>query len=272
MHRTTHRGSFLVVEGQNDSSLFKKYTLESRCIILSAFSRQNVIDTLFFLEEREFFGTLGLIDRDFLDFLSAPELPKNIVCTEENDIEVMIICSPVLSNFLRVYGSPAKIKNVEISTGKEIRDLIFEEAAKLGSLRLLSKLDDLNLKFSEMNFHFVRNSSIEINTDRQLNHILARSSGGKKPSLEYLKRRITEIIANVDNVKRLCSGHDCVRILGKSIRNLLGTDSQFDSKNKIKNLDKVLRLAYERGFFEQSQTYSAIKQWETRTGYRIFET
>ena len=269
LHGASCRGSYLIVEGPADEHLMKKFCSEANCLIVVALSRENVIGAILVLEEDDFTRALGLVDRDYSDFFPEACESSNIVYTEENDVEVMIMCSPALDFFLAGYGSVAKIKDVEEARGASVRELLFQSAAHIGGLRLISRKQSLSLKFSEMKYRFESNKGFDIDIEKQFSHVLGRSKGTVDMSMGDLTQRAKDLISEVENMVSLCSGHDCTRILGRSMKSVFGSDNQFDSSKGAKSIEKILRLAYEWRFFEQTSTCVDIREWENRNNCQV---
>ena len=271
LHRAKYSGSFLIVEGKNDTHLLKRFHSRGKCQILTAFTRENVVGSIVLLDTDGISGVLGLIDRDYVDLVPEEINSKNVVYTEENDVEMMILCSPALEAVLAEYGSEDKIRSVQRESGKEVRELIFDAYAVIGALRVISKRDGLGLKFAGMSFRFQNDNEIHIDVEAQFRHVLQRSRLPKKLRVKELQNAAEHLVKSVENNKKLCRGHDGAMILAKALRRLVGTDSQFDSKKRVGNLEKILRLAYERVYFKRTNTYLDIKMWEKRSGYEILE-
>ena len=271
LHRASFQGSILLVEGAGDALLYGKFVSSDQCLILTAFSRNNVEDTFVELGTDDIAGVLGLVDRDY-DKEDDENFPDHIIRTEENDLEMMIICSPALDAVLEEYGSKGKINKVENSTKKSVREVLFECAAVIGAVRVLSKKKKLNLTFSGMKWRFKGSGSIEIDVDRQYKQILIASSAVEGWNLARLRRDAEKVMDNVEDTKQLCRGHDVVRVLARALRKLFGTDSQFDSDQRVLNLEKVLRLTFNWEHFRHTNTYSRIVRWEEQSGFRVFGT
>ena len=69
MLRGTFPGSFLILEGDVDARLLKRFVDQSACMIQVAHSRSNVISVISILDADEFVGHVGLIDKDFADIM-----------------------------------------------------------------------------------------------------------------------------------------------------------------------------------------------------------
>ena len=262
--------SFLIVEGHGDLCFMKKFVAKNECLLMNGEGRENVIGAMWILEKEEVSGVLGMIDKDFGSFFPNEELPDNIVCTDENDVEMMILCSPALEEFLIQFGSEQKIQQVRTKTGKEPRDLIFEAASRIGAARVVSRREGWNLKFTGVGIRFQTNKSIDIDFEAQCSSILMQPTNGVKPAIQEFVDQANVLTESVSENRLLCRGHDCIRILGRGIRHLFGTMSEFESKKGEKNLERVLRLAYDQDYFRSTEIYSAMRGWEKRNQCRVF--
>lgn len=269
LHRARFRGCILLVEGPSDALLYGRFVSKDQCLILTAFSRDNVEGAFVELGARNTAGVLGLVDRDY-DEAEDGDVPGNVICTEENDLEMMIICSPALDAVLGEYGSAAKIRRAEQAENKNVREILFESASVIGVVRVLSKRNTLNLKFAGMKWRFKASGSIEVHVDRQYKQILMGSNAVEGWDLTRLKEEAKAVIVSTEQAKQLCRGHDVVRVLARALRKMLGSDSQFDSEDRVSNLEKVLRLAYDWEDFRRTNTYARIARWEEHSGFRVF--
>ena len=261
---------FLMVEGQNDAALFKKFVSENDCLLLIGFCRANVFGAILLLDDDGFCGALGVIDQDYLSYFPDPDRSDNIVYTDENDMEMMILVSPTLENFLEEYGSSDKIRRAEANAGRSARDLILAAGAQVGALRVVSRREKLALKMHGMDLCYTTASLLKIDLEEQCRLAISRTKKLRGVTVEELCCKVGEVIKAADEPRTLCCGHDCVRILGHAVRRCFGSTSQFDSARRSIHLGKTLRLAYERHFFERTQLYLHIRNWEQRNGARIF--
>ena len=70
--------------------------------------------------------------------------------------------------------------------------------------------------------------------------------------------------------KALCSGHDCVRVLGRALKNEYGHSHQFNNEKGAKLLEGILRIAYELNDFQSTRAFNAIRSWEKKRGFVVF--
>ena len=269
LHRASFLGCILLVEGSGDALLYGRFVSKDQCLILTAFSRENVEGALVELSASNVAGVLGLVDRDY-DEADGADVLENIIRTEENDLEMMIICSPALDAVLKEYGSTRKINKAETTAKKNVRDVLFECASVIGAVRVLSKRNKLNLKFAGMKWRFKAAGNVQIDVDRQYRQILVRSITVEGWDLVRLKQEAKVVVINAEDAKHLCRGHDVVRVLARALRKMLGSDSQFDSEDRVLNLERILRLAYDWEDLRKTKIYSRITRWEEHSGFRVF--
>lgn len=262
--------SFLLVEGHSDLMFLQKFVSRNDCLIMIGVCRENVIGAVLILDGDGVSGVVGLIDKDFGAFFPPEELSENVVCTDENDAEMMILCSPALDQILIHYGKEKKIAGLRTATGKEPRSMVFEQASRIGAVRVVSRREEWNLKFAGVSFCYESNASIEIDFESQCNNILIGPTDKEKPALQELMHRANELLEGTEEARLLCRGHDCIRILRRAIRYLFGTTSEFDSDKREKGLENVLRLAYDQVYFQKTHTYSEMRRWEQRNHCKIF--
>jgi type I restriction enzyme S subunit len=119
----------------------------------------------------------------------------NLLLTDENDIELTILCSDTPDRFIAEYGSPEKVTAIQNAKRLSIRDILIRSASTIGTLLLLSKTNEWNLDFKEMTVRFAGRDDIDIDVDRQIEHLRGRSPGTTMPHLDVVK-------ADVDAARR----------------------------------------------------------------------
>ena len=101
LERAVHAGSFLLVEGCGDAKIFERFCDNAKCAVVVCLGKPKLIDTIKELDASNFRGALGFADRDFCEILGYPDVQGDVVYSDENDMEVTILCE-LLSNL--VYG------------------------------------------------------------------------------------------------------------------------------------------------------------------------
>lgn len=271
LERAVHAGSFLLVEGSSDSRLLKRFIDVTQCSVTVCHGRENVLAVISILEKDGFCGILGVADADFSPLTGETIANNNVCLTDHNDVECMIIASKTWDHVLREFGSSEKIDQCEKEYGKPSRDIVYEQVAFLGSIRLCAKTHSWPLKFDDMKYHFTSNTSIEIDRDRTAAHIVARSKLTSPLEPKLVVELATSEMNKVQDYRVLCSGHDACHLLARALRRHFGSYNGFDGDKGLKDLGRVLRLSYEWEDFASSRLYHCMSCWERRNPpFRIF--
>jgi hypothetical protein len=262
--------AFLLVEGSTDSSLFKKFLNRDYAEPINAFNKKWVIDVVHQLETMGVPGIVGFVDRDFDQDSQIQLYGENVIVTDENDIEIMVIYSDALYDVVREFGSENKVNTIEATTGKRLSDILCEEAAIIGALRLICSQEHGGISFKNVKYRFSGTDELKVDVDAMATTLVQRASGCLPYSPSELVQRARELVDYSPDKKAICNGHDVVELLRWGLRKRLGSCSTFNSKNGGANLAKVLRLAYQFSSFCCTHAYASMKEWERKTGYVLF--
>lgn len=270
LERAAHSGGFFLVEGSSDASLFKSFTSSEGCSIVVCIGWQNLVQAISILTDMGYEDVLGFCDRDYCDMKGYPEYSGVIVFTDENDLETQIICSKALEKIFEEFGSNERVAAEMASESASPSELIFKWSQVTGALRLSSALNGWNFKFDGMKYKFVDANGPEICPVQTVQHVVGRSTTYGLPSIDAIQDIVTSCIDSTSKNK-LANGHDCVAVLGRALRRRFGSTNIFNSPDGRDHLAKVLRVAYEFAFFQETRAYNEIKRWETATGHSILK-
>jgi len=266
LKRTQHSGSFLLLEGPDDSRFYRRFIQPEQCHIIIAFNKDNLISAISLLDVAGFHGVLGVVDADF-DVLELRGLPSvNIVRGECHDVEAMLVRSPALDAVLHEFASPEKLESFEGRFGGPLRSWLVETARCLGYLRWYSLTTGLNLCFDGLRFsRFIDARTLRLDRAALLAEIKNRS---QNPALSD-----DELIAGGwpidrnDDPWQVCCGHDMVELLCLALRRAIGTRHGLTTDDVARSL----RLAYSPEDFSRSELRAAICQWEVNNGFQILK-
>lgn len=268
--RDTYNGSVLILEGDNDEKLFRRFVEDSEMPIIPAWGKENVLEAVEILESHDGVqGFMGIVDADFGHVDGSLPTSKNIVVTDDHDVEMMIVKTKAFSAVLRELGSRAKVRNFS-DRERGIRDALMQEALIIGHLLHLSVTDDLRLRFEGLRFErFVDRNSLKMNVDKMINAVFALT---RNPQLAMadIRDRLLELVKDAtDDPYQICCGHDFIAIFGIALRKVVGSRQSKETTSQV--LGIALRLAYDSEDFRQTKLYSDAKQWSARNrGYDIF--
>lgn len=263
--RAGHKGSFLVVEGDTDFCLYRKFVIKSECEVIPAYGCEDkgAKDTILELITRmhRFKGIIGIVDSDFSKIDGELVEDPNVVMTDTHDVETLIIKSPALEQVFDVYVDRAKLKQFETTAGKNIVDILLTNAQYIGLFVWYNNKKKLYLNFKGIDFlKFIDKNSLSINIQRLIETVYDNS--GKIPRNKEKILCDLKKMGNKDYDKwHLCRGHDLAEILYIGIKYIFGS-YRIAHIDNYKGLERELIFAYDSIYFAKTNIYRSIKQWE----------
>ena len=231
MLRATHNGSFLLVEGSADKRFLSGFVDLSSCEVVICSGRENLLGAVSELGNEGFQGALGFADRDFSDITGYPGHQGVVVYTDENDLEMMLLCSGALDKILMEYGKSC-IARTLAKAGNNIRNMIFKSARVIGTLRILSHEKSWSLRFDNMKYNFVDTGSCLLDVKKTVNHVMRRTGRSIGLSADAVESLVLERMSRNSSAKESCCGHDCVRVLGRALKKQIGSTRKFDNEKR----------------------------------------
>jgi hypothetical protein len=263
MLRSTFTGSFLLVEGDVDARLYGRLVDRTACHVQICNNRANVVCVVKILDRGGFVGHLGIIDKDFAPLIDETHYAsENLLGTDENDIELTILCSDTLERFLSEYGNPTKIMAVENDRKEKLRDVLIRSASLIGTLLLLSRVKGWNLDFDGMTIRFTERT-LDIDLDRQIEHLRGRSQGTTMPDLAQVKAEMSELANRQSRVISHTRGCDLCEVLSKGVHDVFGRNHHKLARGGVA-VEEIVRAGYSRENFAQTRLFAAIKGWEAK--------
>lgn len=259
--RSTHSGTFLLVEGGSDKTFYERFVDPLACKLITVSgkpsSKLRVIAVLEILEKSSFLGVLAIVDADFDRLSSSPHSSSNLLRTDTHDLETMLIQSPALDKVVAEFGSEEKISQFK----RDIRLTLLETAIPLGYLLWISQCDSLNLAFDGIIFsRFINEQTLQIDELKLIREVKNKSQAFSLKDEELQQRLSIEKNKSYDPWQ-VCCGHDLVELLSLSLRKTIGSNKAADVEPI--SLERNLRLAYEAVYFRQTNLYVEIRLWES---------
>ena len=263
MTRAVHDGSFLIVEGDDDSRFWCSRVSKTECEIIIAGGKTNVIGGLSRLDAHEFRGALVIVDDDYDGLEGVTCGSPNVVISETHDIECLILRSSALEKLLGELGASGKVNSFEKQSKQTVRDALLERGLAFGRLRWLAHRKNWTFDFSLLKpERFVDITSWQVN-DAGLRMEAANQLG--MPDSAELDKCIQQL-PDADPWK-VCQGHDLVAILRRGLQKILGDIKPTTGTSQI---SAVLRVGLDYMEFKDTQLYGAIASWEMANApYRI---
>jgi len=262
MTRQAHKGSFLVIEGPDDSRFWGPRVPEGQCEIVVGGGKPAVVGAIQRLDKCSFQGAVGLVDNDCDRLQNLQPLSPNLVYTDVRDLEGVLFRSSALSKVLAEYGDATSIKRFE-ARGETVMEALLKRALPLGRLRWLSyKLGkDLNFKHLKP-AQFMDEKTWTFDEQALFDAVDSQNRLPLQPQLQVELAALT-----CSDPWQACQGHDLVDILGVGLCQVLGNRNPGRKK-----IGAVLRAGLESHEFTALQLYQDLRTWETTNSpYRILK-
>jgi hypothetical protein len=254
LRRSTFSGTFLLVEGSSDKVFYERFIDKIVCQIVVMAGKIRVIAVIDILDRSNFDGVLGIVDADFDRLKGSVDEGVNLLRTDTHDLETMIIDSPAIDKVIAEFGSEDKIAKLQL----DVRTSLVEAGRSIGYLRWISQCDGLNLTFSDLKFSkFIDDKILQMNELDLIQEVKNKSQAFSLKT-EDLQQRIADEKNKDFNPWQVCCGHDLVEILALGLRRTIGTMNV-----DVDSLERSLRLAYEEVYFQKTQLWINIRQWES---------
>jgi len=134
--RQVHKGTVLILEGQDDAKIFDKFVDHSGCKTEVAFGKPNALKALDLLEDEGVLGVLAIVDSDFDRLLQTENNLENLYLTDLHDIDLTMFCSPALETYLREHGDKALLEKNFNDRSADVRARIMQACLPLACCRL----------------------------------------------------------------------------------------------------------------------------------------
>jgi len=264
MTRSQHDGSFILVEGDSDIRVYRRFVNQQECLLILAHNKDNAIGALAILEEDNFTGILSIVDSDCWNLETAYPSSPNLFLTDTHDLETMILAtSEVQEKIFSEFGSDNRIKTLR----KSPIDMILEAVLPIGYLRWFSSpsQDNLRVEFKKLMDFGKLEDFIDKNTlITNLNTLIPKAlecSANKELKEETVKKKIKSSLKAGHDPWQLCSGHDLLFVLTFGLCFVFG-----NKKAKTlspEHVEGMIRMSYEYAYFCKTRLYQSIKNWET---------
>lgn len=271
MQKTDSYDSFLVLEGEFDDLLFRKFIDKEKCKIEIGFGYENVLKILEILNERSFNRALGIIDSDFRVLDNEKIDVENVFNTDFHDLEMSTINSEAFQNVMNFHIQEEKLV-AKYENYENFKNHIFSVLKPLSFLKWLNEKEKIGLIFKPKNAEgkvldiskFICNTNLTFSDTKTLVESVLNYCNGKVSlsiKKDELQKRLDKFINDNIDLNHLTNGHDMTALASLSLRKHV---SNLNSKAiSPEQLQRELYLAYDARYFQNTELYAKIKIWET---------
>ena len=250
MRRSSHPGSFLIVEGKDDE-LFWKLRCHDSCRLIVGGGKNNVLSGVQRLDDIQFKGALGVVDSDYDCLTIRSSTSKNLVTTDAHDLECMLCRSPALNSVLVEFGDSEKINRFEKQYGKDVRAALLERGLIFGNLRRAGTIINRGLIS-----RFVNENGWTVDEDELIHEAVGSSDAVDANTLRHWIARLPPM-----DPWHVVHGHDLLHLLRIGLRSTLG---DLSANTGISAIARVLRPAMQLTDLQSTGLWQDMRLWENR--------
>jgi len=292
LYSNKERGkTFIFLEAGKIDECFEKFFDEENVHIIMSCGKDNVVKCMTKLEERmkgkPIKNYLGIIDRDF-DFIYFKETieayPENLFETDTHDQETMIFRSEALEDFLIAHADGEKLARFEKRQNKDIRDIILDSAATIGSAVCVTLEDPIkgkikakNRRLPSLNFLMderdLKNYLIQDTLEIDLEEFFQDYNFANQYNFKLIEpHQITEKSAQLspDQKWEVANGHHMSSILAVGVNQLFGKIENHGKDLDRRFVEKQMARLYTLKLFINTRLYGSIRSWE-KTNKPVFK-
>ncbi len=235
--------AWIFLEGETDLVFFRSRLNERDLKFFVAGNRDNVLMILKnLLASRKHF--IGIIDRDYDDYLQREHELTHLVVTESRDMENMFFSGEVLQRVMEEFASRQKTPSTV--GGRldvhHVRDVIYKISTKIGKLRICNDKYRWGISFKDMDYDkFILRKQLDFDADAFLKHLNGKNNGKISITEHMWQKALNECFeGDLNRSDRISHGHDLMNILCISLKCFFGNCKTLDKDT----LESIFRLGY----------------------------
>jgi hypothetical protein len=265
MARASFSGFFVAVEGPSDKKLYSKLLNDGVSKVLAIGDKEKVLQFLKILSRDS--KVCGIVDNDYWPVTTQrPYELRALFVTDTHDAETLIIRSQAFHDLIAECCDEDALASFLAKRGvDDLRDVLVEEASKIGTLRLVNDLKGCYLRFNQLHFEdIVDKETLEIDIDALYDEIAEQSN--VKVSRETLRTWV-EQCHQADDADPwiLATGHDMVGILSVALKKKLSK-----SASQHADIEGKLRISFNDRHFEGTRLCKDLRNWASTMGEKQF--
>lgn len=262
--------NFILVEGTLDRLFFLKYKAENTQIEL-AFGWENLTILMEKLKERDYYKTIGIIDKDLRNIVPIElEFNEDIIETDSHDINILTIDKTFEIIFQSNYSPEKTEKFKENNDIACVKMHTYDMVEKVFYLRLLNHRENLHLSFkskenikNKLDFSkFINKDNYQFISLEKMIETITNFSRGKTSEKIINNDIILDKLVNLMETEKydnkICiNGHDFSEAICIGLKKALGS-RDVEPESFLKDCI----LAYDGEDFVKTEMYAKIKKLE----------
>lgn len=252
--------NFILVEGESDIRLFRKFFNLDKCKVENIpggnLKLEECVNTLIHNHSL----IVGIRDSDFIQLEEIEFNEENILLTDYHDIEMTIISHIPTLNALMFEYTKAPVEQ-----HLEIRDKVMKSIASLSCLKWLNFRENLKFQFRPGFQDLISFTDVDINIQEYISRVLSKSPNAQITDIEVLSKKIESLKALNPDFLQLTNGHDLLKAFAMYFREMEGQRGL-----KGEQIESSLRMVYDKEAFSQTLLFQSLSEWQEKNEMGIF--
>lgn len=257
MERMVHRGSFLLVEGDDDVRFFRPRIDDDSCHLVDCRGKRNALAAIARLDQARLRGALAVVDDDFDTLLGTVPPSLNWVRSDAADLECLLLRSPALERALAELADPNAVRQLNDAEGS-VRAALLSRGLPFGKLRWLALRRGWSLPFEQLKAaNFIDATSWQVGLDALYAEGVRL---GMPLSAEAIQAELAALPAA--DAWSVCRGHDLIDILLVGLKGGLGRGGRSQPSREL--VSSLLRQSLHADEFAATLLHAGIVSWQDR--------
>jgi len=258
-HPQNRNSVFILVEGDSDIRLFRKFFNRDCCKVISIPGGNTKLEEGIGKISQELDRVIGIRDADFLHLEGKSSRFNILFLTDTHDLETMTIKSD---------SAFSSVKNEFYNNGhtlNELRNLFLLAVSFLGYFRWYNEKNNLEFNFSGIGIGDLVDYNLVINELNCIDYIINRSPNCKIRDRILIQKEIKDLKSSGHDLLQVCCGHDIASVMAIFFNN--NTIHRHIDKDRIQS---SFRIAYNIEEFKNTNLYNNIQKWASANNYNLF--
>ena len=269
---TTFKGKYILVEGNNDYVLFRKFFKSSDSQIQITHGKDNILEIYDLIKDRGFDNVIGIVDSDFNNLNGKHDTRESIFYTDAHDLELMLFNSRAIDSLIDTHCMADRLAALlEEENEEHLKDVLIKRCIYLGYLKWANNIHNWGLLFKPQEpdkpdlkiEDFIPKTTFKfISVETMVKTVFNYSRGKVKISVkeEDVVSTVKKMAQNAVDYHQLCNGHDIARVFALSLKK---KTSNLNSNAILSDqIEREIVYAYDARYFSETRLYSKLKNFE----------
>ncbi len=252
--------SFVLVEGDSDIRLFRKFFNLNECKVECIPGGNSKVEDATEELVKIYKLIIGIRDSDFIILNKINYTSTNMFLTDFHDLEMTLIAdNDSFSSVIFEYTDKS------IEHHNSLRDNIIHVLESVSLLKWLNEIENLEINFKDTGFqNLISFIDFKIDFEQYFNRLLSKSPDAKIKDFPTILEKVESLkLINPDPLQ-LCNGHDFIKTISQFLRtqgNARGISEE--------TVSSIFRINYTIDKFKETKLYSSINNWAIGNGCNI---